>query len=89
MIKWKRFDPYDQRTHPECGEVVLVMCLKGGKARIYTEAVLDAWCVWRVVVRDKSFKQKGVTELGDYDFGSLAWAKVNLPSWWRSKNEVS
>lgn len=85
MIHWNTFDPSDESTQPGFGETVLVMCLKGGKARIYTEAFLDARGAWWVLVRDKEFRQKGSTLLGDYDPGSLAWTNVNLPPKWRKK----
>lgn len=87
MIHWSIFNPDDQNTHPSRGEVVLVMCRKSGKARIYTEAFIDARGVWRVLVRDKSLKLKGSTPLGDYDLSSLAWTRINVPLWWKPKSK--
>lgn len=87
-IEWVRYDEKDEATHPRPGQELLIMALKTGKPVFIPRAYFGLY-------DDRFYEAKSVrgntvrkrVEYKVEDFDDIAWAFLDIPSWWVRKED--
>jgi hypothetical protein len=87
-IQWQRFDADDEATHPDTGKELIIIALKGGKPVYIPRGYFGLGIEFFYEV--KTVKGCRVTKRNEYkvkDFDDIAWAYLDIPSWWIRKEK--
>lgn len=87
-IEWVRYDEKDEATHPDTGKELIIIALKGGKPVFIPRGYFGLGTEFFYEV--KTVKGCRVTKRNEYkveDFDDIAWAYLDIPSWWIRKEK--
>ena len=87
-IEWQRYDADDEATHPDTGRELIILALKGGKPVFIPLGYFGLGTEFFYEV--KAAKGCKVTRRDEYkvaDFDDIAWAHLDIPSWWVRKEK--
>lgn len=87
-IDWQRYDENDEATHPRPGQELLIMALKTGKPVFIPRGYFGLGIEFFYEVKAaKGCKVTKRTEYKAEDFDDIAWAYLDIPSWWIRKEK--
>ena len=81
-IEWQRYDADDEATHPDTGKELIIIALKGGKPVFIPRGYFGLGTEFFYEV--KTVKGCRVTKRNEYN---IAWAYLDIPSWWIRKEK--
>ena len=87
-IEWQRYDADDEATRPDTGKELIIIALKGGKPALIPRGYFGLGTEFFYGV--KTVKGCRVTKRNEYkveDFDDIAWAYLDIPSWWVRKEK--
>lgn len=94
-IDWQRYDEQDEATHPRPTQALLVIARKNGEVSVFTNCYFNVrYDRFRALVPAESPRAVWWSDtcvmcvehkVSEYD--DVAWAYLDVPSWWHAKEK--